>query len=297
MAQVGRELLSETSSLLWLTALAVVLLFHCSHLLRMRGEARWYHCAHVVMLLGMLYMFAGVAFSLQLVPPRAWTLLFVATSAAILSWMLIKLVRGRPLKKLWAVALVQQVAMIYMWAPMRVWLPLLTYGFVLYFSVEIIAWVTNAYSKLEPLAVAEAHTRHAGGSLEPRSIFGDVCMTIMAASMAYMFVVMQLMAPTPRRPQQVAEDRLEAPSNSATTPQQPQSATKPPRQEPEAPASRGGESYKIAAGDTRWSIAGRVYGRARLWDRIAKANPDLNSRHLRVGQVITLPERLSEAKP
>ena len=297
MAEVGRELLSETPSLLWLTALAVVLLFHCSHLLRMRGEPRWYHCAHVVMLLGMLYMFAGVAFSLPLVPPRAWTLVFVATSAAIVSWILIKLVRGRPLKKLWAVALIQQVAMIYMWAPMQVWLPLLTYGFVLYFSVEIIAWLTNAYSKLEPLAAAEAHIRHAGGSLEPRSIFGDVCMTIMAASMAYMFVAMQLMAPTPRRPQQVAEDRLEARSDSASVPQQARSATEPPRREPEVRASRGEESYKIAAGDTLWSIAGRVYGHARLWDRIAKANPDLNPYHLRVGQVITLPERLPEAKP
>ena len=266
MAQLGRELLSETPSLFWLTALAVVLLFHCSHLLRMRGEPRWYHSAHVVMLLGMLYMFAGMAFSLHLVPPREWTVVYVATSAAILSWMLIKVARGRPLNKLWCVALVQQVAMVYMWAPMGVWFPLLTYGFVLYFAIEIIAWLSNAYSKLEPLAAAQAQARHAGGSLEPRSIFGDVCMTIMAASMAYMFVAMQLMGPTPRRPQEVAENRLEAPSGPATPPQQarpapeppPRVATPPLRPELEVPAIRGSESYKVAAGDTLWRIASRV---------------------------------------
>lgn len=217
MAQLGRDLLSETPSLVWIAALAAVLLFHCSHLFRMCGEPRWYHSAHVVMLLGMLYMFAGVAFGLHLLPSNAWTLVYVATSTAILGWILIRLARGRSFKKLWAVALVQQVAMIYMWAPMRVWLPLLTCGFVLYFIAEVVAWLANGYSKLEPLAAAEAHARHSGGSLEPRSVFGDVCMTFITASIAYMFVAMQLTAPTTRRPGQVAENRSAAPSGSTPT--------------------------------------------------------------------------------
>jgi len=297
VAQLGRDLLSETPSLVWIAALAAVLLFHCSHLFRMCGEPRWYHSAHVVMLLGMLYMFAGVAFGLHLLPSNAWTLVYVATSTAILGWILIRLARGRSFKKLWAVALVQQVAMIYMWAPMRVWLPLLTCGFVLYFIAEVVAWLANAYSKLEPLAAAEAHARHSGGSLEPRSVFGDVCMTIMAASMAYMFVAMQLMAPTTRRPGQVAENRSAAPFGSTPTLHQaqpapappPQVAKRPPSPEPEIAAGGGGKSYKIVVGDTLRTIAARGYGRAGLWDRIAKANPGLDPRHLRVGRVIKLP--------
>ncbi len=297
MAQLGRDLLSETPSLVWIAALATVLLFHCSHLFHMRGEPRWYHSAHVVVLLGMLYMFAGAAFGLHLLPPSAWTLVYVATSTAILGWMLIRLARGRSFKKLWAVALVQQVAMIYMWAPMRVWLPLLTFGFVLYFIAEVVAWLANAYSKLEPLATAEAPARHFGGSLEPRSVFGDLCMTIMAASMAYMFVSMQLMAPTTCRPGQVADNRSAAPSVATPTPHQAQSAPEapprvaklPPSPEPEIAASGGGKSYTIVAGDTLRTIAARVYGRAGLWDRIAKANPGLDPRHLRVGRVIKLP--------
>jgi hypothetical protein len=119
VAQLGRGLLSETPSLVWIAALAAVLLFHCSHLFRMCGDPRGYHSAHVVMLFDMLYMFAGAAFGLHLLAPSAWTLVYVATSSAILGWKLIRLARGRSFKKLWAVALVQQVAMIYMWAPMR----------------------------------------------------------------------------------------------------------------------------------------------------------------------------------
>ena len=114
--------------------------------------------------------------------------------------------------------------------------------------------------------------------------------------MAYMFVAMQLMAPTTRRPGQLAETRSAAPSGSTPTLRQAQSAPPPPRvaklppsPEPEIAASGGGKSYKIVAGDTLRSIAARVYGRAGLWDRIAKANPGLDPRHLRVGRVIKLP--------
>jgi nucleoid-associated protein YgaU len=115
--------------------------------------------------------------------------------------------------------------------------------------------------------------------------------------MAYMFVAMQLMAPTTRRPGQVAENRSAAPSGSTPTLHQAQSAPEappqfaklPPSPEPEIAASGGGKSYKIVAGDTLRTIAARVYGRAGLWDRISKANPGLDPRHLRVGRVIKLP--------
>ena len=223
----------------------------------MCGDPRWYHSAHVVMLLGMLYMFAGAAFGLHLLPPSAWTLVYVATSTAILGSMLIS--SGTFVQEaLGGGARLQQVAMIHMWAPIRVWLPLLTFGFVLYFIAEVVAWLANAYSKLEPPAAAEAHARHSGGLLEPRSVFGDVCMTIMAASIAYMFVAMQLTAPTTRRPGQVAENRSAAPSGSTPTLHQAQSAPEappqvaklPPSPEPGIAASGGRKSYKIVAGDT-----------------------------------------------
>jgi hypothetical protein len=49
--------------------------------------------------------------------------------------------------------------MVYMWTPMRFWLPFLTYGFILYFAVEFVAWLGNASLKLKSVAVVE--TPHA----------------------------------------------------------------------------------------------------------------------------------------
>ena len=74
-------LLSARASAVWIAALCVVLVFHCGHLIRMHGERRWYHCAHVVMLLGMLYMYASVAFGLDLFPAHVWLTIYVATSS------------------------------------------------------------------------------------------------------------------------------------------------------------------------------------------------------------------------
>ena len=76
-------LLSARASALWVAALCVVLVFHCGHLIRMHGERRWYHCAHVAMLLGMLYMYASLVFGLELFPAHVWLAIYVATSAAI----------------------------------------------------------------------------------------------------------------------------------------------------------------------------------------------------------------------
>jgi hypothetical protein len=123
MMSSGSDLLSARASVIWIAALSAVLVFHCSHLIHMRGERRCYHSAHVVMLLGMLYMYAAVAFGLDWFPTRVWMIIYVATSAAIISWMLVQFGQRRSFDSLRILALVQQGAMIYMWAPMTYWVP------------------------------------------------------------------------------------------------------------------------------------------------------------------------------
>lgn len=48
-------------------------------------------------------------------------------------------------------------------------------------------------------------------------------------------------------------------------------------------------TYKVAAGDTYSKIAIKLYGDARKWRAIAKANPHLNAKKLKAGQIIQLP--------
>lgn len=56
------------------------------------------------------------------------------------------------------------------------------------------------------------------------------------------------------------------------------------------------DTYKIAAGESLSSIAERLYQDARQWRSIAKANPGLDPRRLRPGQVIKLPRPVPKEK-
>ena len=87
---LGQGMFSERASIIWIVALCAVLAFHCSHLIHMRGERRRYHCAHVVMLLGMLYMYMAVAFGFGLLPTGARTIIYAVISAAIIGWMAVR---------------------------------------------------------------------------------------------------------------------------------------------------------------------------------------------------------------
>jgi LysM repeat protein len=295
MISPDEGLLSARASAVWIAALCVVLVFHCGHLIRMHGERRWYHCAHVVMLLGMLYMFASMAFGLDLLPAHVWLTIYVATSAAIIIWIWERYRQRRAFGHLWIAALVQQGAMIYMWAPMNYWLPLVSYGFAAYFALETSAWLTRACVKPTPGAAVAG----AGGPLvmplAHRSVRGDICMAIMAASMGYMFVGMQLMMSMPRHSQQLARQQQLSVSGSAyyesgsETPAPELAAKEPARPSVETPPAASAETYTIVAGDSLGRIAARLYGDARRWPSITKANPGLHPRQLRIGQVIKLP--------
>jgi LysM repeat protein len=305
MMSSGQDLLSARVSVIWIAALCAVLVFHCSHLIHMRGERRCYHSAHVVMLLGMLYMYAAVAFGLDWLPTRVWMIIYVATSAAIISWMLVQFGQRRSFSSLWIPALVQQGAMIYMWVPMKYWVPQLSYAFVVYFALETIAWLTRAYIKPGPGNAVAGAGRSLVIPLAHRSVFGDICMTIMAASMGYMFAGMQLMMSMPRQSQQLAQQQQPAPQESVSSPGRDESGLRTPAQAPKVvtnePARPSAEtlppalveSYTVVAGDSLRRIAARLYGDARHWRSIMKANPGLDPRRLRIGQVIKLPMALS----
>ena len=292
MISPDEGLLSARASAVWIAALCVVLVFHCGHLIRMHGERRWYHCAHVAMLLGMLYMFASMAFGLDLLPPHVWLTIYVATSVAIIIWIWERYRQRRAFGHLWIAALVQQGAMIYMWAPINHWPPLVSYAFAAYFALETSAWLTRACVKPAPGAAVAG----AGGSvvmpLAHRSVRGDICMAIMAASMGYMFVGMQLMMSMPRHHQQLARQQSSASGPARHEPgletpaRTPEVAAKPPVETPRAASA---ETYTIIAGDSLVRIAARLYGDARQWPSIMKANPGLHPRQLRAGQVIRLP--------
>lgn len=50
------------------------------------------------------------------------------------------------------------------------------------------------------------------------------------------------------------------------------------------------KTWKVATGDTLANISTKVYGSAKYASKIASANPRVNTRHLKTGQVLNLPE-------
>ena len=200
----------------WLIALTAVLVLHCAHLVRMGGEHRWFHASHILMLVSQIYMFAGMAYKWTWFPHSWWVNIFWASSAAIGVFLVVRMVQRRPVSFLWAIALIMQVSMAYMWMPK--WAPMLTWALVVYFTLEAVAWVAGLMDDTKPSraigprphapAAPAADDLIADGSLKvradakralsfvslaPQTIGAKVSMGVMAASMAYMFAAMQLM--------------------------------------------------------------------------------------------------------
>ena len=301
MVSLGQHMLALRASVFWSAALCVPLVFHCVHLARGCVECRWLHGVHLVMLIGMLYMYASLAFDVSAVPTGAWLALYVVSSAAVLAWMALRLLKGGSVGHLWILALVQQIAMIYMWAPMSDWVPAVSYGLAFYFALETLGWAMKGASRGAGGALILATGGPAPAPNPEGSLLDDACMTVMAASMAYMFLGMQLMMSTPRQPEQLAEHQYSAPSqapiNSGDA-YKPEALAKTPKVAVAEPVTAAletpepMESYTIVGGDSLRSIAARHYGSARHWHRIAKANPRLNPLRLRIGRVIKLPRPL-----
>jgi hypothetical protein len=291
-------MLALQASMFWMAALCIPVVFHCVHLSRGCAECRWLHGVHLVMLVGMLYMFAVMAFGVHVVPSGVWLAVYLATSAAILVWMAARLLKHESIGCLWILALAQQAAMVYMWAPMRDWVPAASYAFGFYFAVEALGWTIKAASRgafVFAAAGPTPATRPAG------SLLDDACMTVMAASMAYMFLGMQLMMSTPRMGEPPPQSESAALTHPLAPPREPEAAAPALPQQaqvgapsgpslPTTPAVPLAPSYVVRPGDTLIGVATRLYKDPGLWRRIAKDNPGLDPHRLPVGRTIRLPE-------
>ncbi len=194
MMSSGPDLLAVRVSAIWIAALGAVLVFHCGHLIYSGEQRRWLHSAHIVMVLGMLYMYVVHRIRVGLVPSarldvhlpgdvhRNHLLDACAGQATALDQLLIDSgadPAGRNDLHVGADDLLDAV----------------DYPLVGYFALEMIAWPTGLCNdeKLGRGNVVAVADRSPVLPLGHRSILGDICMTVMAASMGYMFVGMQLM--------------------------------------------------------------------------------------------------------
>lgn len=188
-------------AVIWTLIFIAILVIHTRHVLDSNAQRRIWHCGHVVMALGMVFMFAPASIDHFNIPSGFWQLVFANGAMAILAWMLAQALGGRAINVLWLVMAIDLGAMAYMWSPGGLQAPV-TWLLVLYFVAQSLLWVGDRMRDID-------HWTLPGGSVsvtpdgaiamsaaEPLVCFRDlrVSMFAMTLGMAYMFAAMQLLS-------------------------------------------------------------------------------------------------------
>lgn len=188
-------------AVIWTLLFIAIIVIHAKHVLESHAQRRVWHSGHVLMALGMAFMFAPASIDHFNIPSGFWQLAFANGALAILAWMLAQALSGRAINVLWLVMAIDLGAMAYMWSPSGFQAPL-TWLLVAYFGAQSILWVTDRMREVD-------HKTLLGGGFsltpdgaiamsaaEPLVCFRDlrISMFVMTLGMAYMFAAMQLMS-------------------------------------------------------------------------------------------------------
>lgn len=137
----GLNLLPVHGALFWVPLLAAVCALHVIHLLWMRGGSRRFHLVHLLIGLGMIYMFAPWSEMPLDAGIPVWS--YAALAVLLGGWIGLELQRGRRVNLLWLLAAAECAAMSYMFAVHhgRADVPELSRLLVALYLVLVAAWV------------------------------------------------------------------------------------------------------------------------------------------------------------
>lgn len=129
------NILPDWLAVLWTLAFLVILAVHARHVIETHGERRFWHSGHVLMALGMVFMFAPGSLDHLDIPQGFWPLLFANAAGAVVAWGLARTLAGQAVNGLWAVLAFDLAAMAYMWSPSGYVAPI-TWLLVAYFVLQ-----------------------------------------------------------------------------------------------------------------------------------------------------------------
>lgn len=199
-AHGATNILPQWLAVIWTLVFVAVLVIHVRHVLDSGGQRRVWHSGHVLMALGMAFMYAPGSLDHFNVPSGFWQLVFANGALAIVAWMLYEGFARRAINVLWLVMAIDLAAMAYMWSPSGYQAPL-TWLLVAYFAAQSLLWVTDRMRSVDHVTLwGGGMSISAGGEVaisaaEPLVCFRDlrVSMFAMTLGMAYMFAAMQLL--------------------------------------------------------------------------------------------------------
>jgi hypothetical protein len=177
---------------------------HLRHVIDTNGQRRLWHSGHVLMALGMAFMFAPTSIDHFNIPATFWQLAFANAAGVAVAWIIVQVLSGRAVNLLWIVIATDLGAMVYMWSANGFIAPI-TWLLVAYFTIQGALWATNTFRSLDRehqipgisrISIsASGATTISATAAEPLVCEADLrpSMTAMALGMAYMFAAMQLL--------------------------------------------------------------------------------------------------------
>lgn len=194
------NILPNWLAVIWTLIFLVIVVVHVRHVLETHGERRFWHSGHVLMALGMMFMFAPGSLDHFNIPSSFWQIAFANAAGAIVIWMLAQALSGHALNMLWVVIAIDLASMVYMWTPGGFVAPI-TWLLVAYFGTQALLWVTNRYRRLDERPLLAGISVAGSGTLSASAATPLICerdlrwsMSLMTLGMAYMFAAMQLLS-------------------------------------------------------------------------------------------------------
>ena len=179
----------------------VIAISHLRHLATAVGQRRPWHACHVLIAVGMAFMYAPTAIDPLGVPNRFWQIVFALACVLAALWAMSGTQQGPTV--MWLLTAVDLGAMVCMWTPNVS--PSLRWALVVYLGVQALLWALDAYRRVDGAApvinFSVLSAAPAGVSLpltatRAESLLGDldisVSMILMSVGMAWMFAAMQV---------------------------------------------------------------------------------------------------------
>jgi hypothetical protein len=181
----------------------VIAVSHLRHLVRAVGQRRPWHACHVLIAVGMVFMYAPSAIDPIGVPARFWQIVFAVACVLAALWAMSGAQRTPTV--MWLLTAVDLGAMVCMWTTNLS--PSLRWTLFVYLSGQASLWAVDAYRRVDgaapvinfsALSAAPAGSSISLAGARVESLLGDldisVSMVLMSVGMAWMFAAMQLVA-------------------------------------------------------------------------------------------------------
>ena len=186
-------------AVIWTLVFIAIFVVHTRHLLGTRGQRRLWHSGHVLMALGMAFMYAPPSIDPFDIPRSLWQVAFAGGALVIVAWMLTEALERQAINARWTLIAIDLAAMVYMWSPSG-YKPALTWLLVAYFVAQSLLWLTDRMRSIDHHTLPTAYVVTPDGALgraaaQPLICYRDLraSMFAMTLGMAYMFAAMQLL--------------------------------------------------------------------------------------------------------